>query len=204
MEKSTVDQLLNQFTSGQNPALSQAIEDLISAEPGGAEALKAYRKEPEKNRGLLEEVLVQVLKSSDNPILQLILTALQGSGEQQEAKESEQDGLFGQVLETLAENLLHKPKPKRKTRPKSKSKPKAGASTKSKPKSGTKSKPKTSTSTKSKTKSGSKTRPKTSSSTQSKAKGGTKSKPKTAASTKTKSKSKAKTRTETTAIDLEE
>jgi len=198
MEKSTVDQLLNQLASGQNPVLSQSLEDLLSSEPGGAEALKAYQKEPEKNRGLLENVLSQVLESSDNPILKLILSALQGSSGKQADQEPGQGGLLGEVLETLAENLLDKPKPKPKTRPKSKSKPKTGSSTKSKSKTGTKSK----TKSKSKTKTGTKTKPKTSSSTKSKTKTGAKSKPKTKASSKTKTKSKPKTKT--AQIDLEE
>lgn len=201
MEKLTVDQLLKQMTSGQNPGLSQAIEDLVSAEPGGAEALTAYRKEPEKNRGLLEEVLGRVLKSSDNPILKLILAALQGGAGKQEEKETEHGGLLGEVLETLADNLLDKPKPKRKTRPKSKSKPKTGASTKSKAKSGTKSKPKTGASTQSKTKGGTKSKPKTGSSTKAKPKTGTK--PKTTSS-KSKPKTPAKTQTKSPQIELEE
>lgn len=194
MEKSTVDQLLNQFASGQNLALRRSLEDLISSEPGGAEALKAYQKEPEKNRGLLEEVLGQVLKNSDNPILKLILAALQGSSGKEADKEPEQGGLLGEVLETLADNLLDKPKPKRKTRPKSKSKPKTSSSTKPKAKTGTKSKSKTKT----------KSKPKTTSSTKSKTKSGTKSKPKTTASTKTKTKTKSKPKTKTAQIDLEE
>lgn len=194
MDKSTVDQLLDQFASGQNPALRRSLEDLISSEPGGADALKAYQKEPEKNRGLLEEVLGQLLKNSDNPILRLILTALQGNAEKQEDKEPEQGGLVGELLETLADNLLDKPKPKRKTRPKSKSKPKTSSSTKSKTKTKAKSK--------SKTKTGTKTKPKTSSSTKSKTKTGAKSKPKTTPSSKTKTKSKPKTKT--AQIDLEE
>lgn len=198
MEESTVDQLLDQLAGGQNPELSQSILDLLSDEPGGADLLKAYEKEPDKNRGLLEEVLGKADIKSDNPIIQLILTALQGKAGQESAGGKQDDeagpgGLLGEVLETLADNLLDKPKPKRKTRPKSK--PKTSTSTRPKSKTGTKSK--------SKTKTGAKSRPKSTSSTKSKPKSGTKTKPKTKSSTKTKPKSKPKTKTKSAQIDLE-
>jgi hypothetical protein len=203
MEKSTVNQLLNQLAEGKNPELSQSILDLLSDEEGGADLLKAYEKEPEKNRGLLEDVLSKAEINSDNPIIQLILAALQGQAGQQGTTGKKDDeagagGLLGEVLETLADNLLDQPKPRRKTRPKSKpkSKPKTGSSTKPKSKTGTK--------TKSKTKTGAKSKPKSASSTKPKSKSGTKSKPKTTSSTKTKAKSKPKAKTKSAQIDLEE
>jgi hypothetical protein len=165
MEKSTIGQLLDLFASGQNPELKRSIEDLVSSEPGGADLLKAYEKEPEKNRGLLEDLLGKAVERSDSPILKLILAALQKNAEKPGAQQEEQGNPLGNILESLMENLLEKPKPRRKTRPKSKpkSKPKTGASTKSKTQSGTKSKPKTSASTKSKTKSKVKTQAKSTS-----------------------------------------
>jgi hypothetical protein len=203
MEKSTIDQLLNQLAADNNPEISQSILNLLSNEEGSAELLKAYEKEPEKNRGLLEAVLSKGEIGSDNPIIQLILAALQGQAGEQSAggkpdKEGGPGGLLGEVLESLADNLLDQPKPRRKTRPKSKpkSKPKTSSSTKPKSKTGTK--------TKSKAKAGAKSKPKSASSTKSKSKTGTKSKPKTTSSTKTKPKSKPKTKTKSMQIDLEE
>lgn len=203
MEKSTVDKLLDQLASGQNPELSQSILGLLSDAGGTADLLKAYQKEPEKNRGLLEEVLSKADFSSDNPIIRLILAALQGQGGQESAAgqkdaEAGPGGILGEVLETLADNLLDQPKPKRKTRPKSKpkSKPKTSSSAKPKTKTGTKSK--------SKTKTGTKSRPKSSATSKPKTKSGTKSKPKTTSSPKTKAKSKPKTKTKSTQTDLEE
>lgn len=206
MEKSTIGQLLDLFASGQDPELKRSIEDLVSSEPGGADLLRAYEKEPDKNRSLLEDLLGKAVESSDSPVLKLILAALQKNAEKPGAQQEEQSSPLGNILESLVENLLEKPKPRRKTRPKSKSKsrPKTGASTKSKAKTGAKTRPKTSPSSKTKSKTGTKSRPKSGASTKSKTQSGTKSKPKTSASTKSKTKSKPKTQAKSTPIDLEE
>jgi hypothetical protein len=201
MQKSTVNQLLDQLAAGQNPELSQSILSLLSDHPESADLLKAYEKEPEKNRGLVEDLLSNVDLRSDNPILQIILAALQGQpGPQstagQKDDEAKPGSLFGEIIETLADNLLDQPKPKRKTRPKTKPKTTSSSTKKTKAKTGTK--------TKTKTKTGAKTRPKSSTTTQPKTQSRTKSKPKTTSSTKTKSKSKPTTQTKSAQIDLEE